>query len=210
MEVKICGLTRVEQAVAIARMGVTAVGIICVPSSPRYVAPAQQQELNHALADYPVWRVGVFAQSPIPEVIEIARTSGFNALQLHGEESPADCQYVREALPQVFLIKAMRVRDAGSLAAIAAYAPWVDRILLDAYDPQHLGGTGLAWDWQMLADQTPSLRWWLAGGVTPENCGAAVAQTQPDGIDVSSGVEVAPGVKDLPRVEQLLQRIQGH
>jgi phosphoribosylanthranilate isomerase len=210
MEVKICGLTRVDQAVAIARLGVTAVGVVCVPQSPRYVAPPRQRELNQALADYPVWRVGVFAQSSLPTIMEAVQAGGFNAVQLHGEESPADCQVLRAALPQILLIKAMRVRSAASLATMADYSPWVDRVLLDAYHPQNLGGTGLAWDWQMVTDLVPPGRWWLAGGVTPENCRAAIAHTQPDGIDVSSGVEIAPGVKDLARVAQLLQQLPGH
>ena len=210
MEVKICGLTRVDQAVAIARMGVTAVGLICVPDSPRYVAPAQQCTLNQALADYPVWRVGVFAQSSLPAIIEAVQGNGFNGVQLHGEESPVDCQVLRETLPEVLLIKAIRVRSAASLATIAAYRPWVDRVLLDAYHPHNLGGTGLALDWQMLRNHGLNGSWWLAGGVTPENCRVAIAQTQPAGIDVSSGVEIAPGVKDLARVAQLLQEVAGH
>ncbi len=210
MEVKICGLTRVDQAVAIARMGVTAVGLVCVPDSPRYVVPAQQRALNQALADYPVWRVGVFAQSPLPRVIEAVQENGFNGVQLHGAESPADCQVLRETLPEVLLIKAIRVRSQASLATITAYRPWVDRVLLDAYHPHNLGGTGLAWDWQMLRNHGLNGSWWLAGGVTPENCRVAIAQTQPAGIDVSSGVEIAPGVKDLARVAQLLQEVAGH
>ena len=210
MEVKICGLTQVSQAVAIAQMGVTAVGLIGVPASPRYVTPAQQWALNRALADYPVWRVGVVANVPVWAVIDMVKTAGFNAVQLHGEESPRDCRILREHLPDLFLIKGMRVRHAESLAQIPAYVPWVDRVLLDAYHPQHLGGVGVPWDWQMLGDQVPKVPWWLAGGITPENCQAAIAQTHPQGIDVSSGVEHAPGIKDLERVTQLLQRIKGH
>lgn len=207
MEVKICGLTQVPQAVAIARMGVTAVGLICVPASPRYVPLSHQQEWNRALANYPVWRVGVFANQPISEVIDQVKMAGFTAVQLHGDESPADCQQLRQALPDHKLIKALRVRSVESLAQVASYLPWVDRVLLDAYHPQHLGGTGQAWDWRILSGKILPGGWWLAGGLTPENCVEAVTQTQPDGIDVASGVEVAPGVKDLRRVEQLLQQI---
>ncbi len=210
MEVKICGLTRVDQAVAIAQLGVTAIGVICVPSSSRYVAPRRQWELNQALAAYPVWRVGVFAQTPIAEVVATVQTAGFNVVQLHGDESPEDCQVLRAALPDRLLIKAIRVRDANSLGQMVTYIPWVDRVLLDAYHPHHFGGTGLPWDWQILTEQMPNWPWWLAGGVTPENCRGAIAQIQPDGIDVSSGVEIAPGVKDLARVAQLLQQLPGH
>jgi phosphoribosylanthranilate isomerase len=209
MEVKICGLTQVAQAVAIAQMGVTAVGVVCVPTSPRYVAPMQQQQLNRALAAYPVWRVGVFAQSPLPEVIAAVQMAGFNGVQLHGEESPAYCQALRTQCPDLFIIKAVRVRDATSLAGMTAYAPWVDRMLLDAYHPDHWGGTGYTWDWQLGTALDPSWRWWLAGGITPENCQTAITQTQPYGIDVSSGVEQTPGVKDIQRVAQLLQRLHG-
>ncbi|MEN9208598.1 MAG: phosphoribosylanthranilate isomerase [Gloeomargarita sp. GMQP_bins_120] len=211
MEVKICGLTDISQAVAIAQIGVTAIGVICVPTSPRYVAPPQQRAINRALAPYPVWRVGVFADIPLNELAESVQRAGFDTVQLHGEESPADCQSLRQALPHLRLIKAIRVRDATSLAQVAAYQPWVDRLLLDAYHPQQLGGTGHTWNWQHLASTVrPGIPWWLAGGLTPENCGQAIHQTQPWGIDVSSGVEIRPGWKDVSKVRQLVAQVANY
>ncbi|MCS7030298.1 MAG: phosphoribosylanthranilate isomerase [Gloeomargarita sp. SKYG116] len=209
MEIKICGLTHISQAIAVAEMGITAVGMICVPTSPRYIPPDQQRAINDALVPYPVWRVGVFANAPVTEVITAVQVSGFDAVQLHGDESPADCQTLRHRLPHVRLIKALRVRSAASLARLPDYEPWVDRLLLDAYHPEQLGGTGHAWDWQHLRSATrPAIPWWLAGGLTPENCLSAIDHTQPHGIDVSSGVELKPGWKDLERVRQLVKQVR--
>ncbi|MCS6783142.1 MAG: phosphoribosylanthranilate isomerase [Gloeomargarita sp. SKYBB_i_bin120] len=209
MEIKICGLTQISQAVAIAQMGVTAIGVICVPRSPRYVPPEQQRAINQALANYPVWRVGVFANAPVPQVIDAVERAGFDTVQLHGDESPADCQSLRQAMPHLRLIKAIRVRHADSLTQATRYQPWVNRLLLDAYHPEQLGGTGHTWDWKYLRSEVlPAIPWWLAGGITPENCEQALAQTQPYGIDVSSGVEMQPGWKDVERVQLLVQRVR--
>ncbi|URR34470.1 phosphoribosylanthranilate isomerase [Thermosynechococcus sp. HN-54] len=204
--VKICGLTLPEQAIAIAQMGVSALGFISVPHSPRYVPAATIAEICRQLPSS-VLTVAVVANLNLDALVNLVTTTGVQAVQLHGNESAAFCQQVRHALPDRVLIKALRVRSAATLAEIPAYAPTVDRILLDAYHPQQLGGTGQPFDWTLLKELQVSCPWWLAGGITPENCRQAIAQTQPQGIDLASGVEIQPGVKDLGRVATLLRNL---
>ncbi|MFN4066111.1 MAG: phosphoribosylanthranilate isomerase [Thermosynechococcus sp.] len=204
--VKICGVTLPEQAIAIAQMGVSALGFISVPHSPRYVPAATIADICRRLPPS-VLTVAVVANLDLAVLANLVTTTGVQALQLHGSESPEFCQQVRCALPNIVLIKALRVRSPATLAEIPAYAPLVDRILLDAYHPQQLGGTGQPFDWTLLQNLQVPCPWWLAGGITPENCRQAIAQTRPDGIDLSSGVESQPGIKDLGRVAALLSTL---
>ncbi len=105
------------------------------------------------------------------------------------------------------LIKAFRIKTAASLQDVAGYLNQVDTLLLDAYHPQMLGGTGHTIDWQDLEQFNPSLPWLLAGGLTPNNINDALSRLKPDGIDLSSGVERSPGDKDLTKVTQLFQQL---
>ncbi|MBD2567250.1 phosphoribosylanthranilate isomerase [Anabaena lutea] len=206
MRVKICGITQPEQSIAIASLGATALGFICVPTSPRYVTIEQIQA---AVAQLPskIDRIGVFANTDITEISQTVVKSGLTGVQLHGDESPEFCYQLRQSLPQVEIIKAMRVRNREHLQTAANYTKFVDTLLLDAYHPQQLGGTGKTLDWQMLQEFSPSCPWFLAGGLTPDNIVDALSQVQPNGIDLSSGVERSPGDKDLDKVALLFQRL---
>ncbi len=207
MRVKICGITQPQQSLAIASLGATALGFICVPSSPRYVTTAQIQA---AVAQLPkhIDRIGVFANLGIPEISQIVADSGLTSVQLHGDESPEFCYQLRQSLPQVEIIKALRIRSVEHLDTALIYKEYVDTLLLDAYHPQQLGGTGKTLDWQILQKFNPGCPWFLAGGLTPENILVALSQTKPDGIDLSSGVEKSPGDKDLDKVALLFARLQ--
>jgi phosphoribosylanthranilate isomerase len=210
MRVKICGITQVEQGRAIARLGASALGFICVEQSPRYVQPEQIRDISEGLLEggYGCDRVGVFANVEMAEIIRVVETGLLNAVQLHGNESPWFCQQVRSVLPTVEIIKALRVRSAETLEWVQHYEQAVDTLLLDAYDPHRLGGTGHAIDWSLLRAFHPSCPWLLAGGLTPENISDALERLTPDGIDLSSGVEIAPGNKDLQKVEQLFKQLR--
>ncbi|MBE9155404.1 phosphoribosylanthranilate isomerase [Nodosilinea sp. LEGE 06152] len=210
MRVKICGITQAEQAITIARHGATHLGFICVPQSPRYLAPAAIANITQALdaAGVVTKTVGVFANAPLAEMAAIARQANLSHIQLHGRESPEHCQQLLSELPGIFLIKAIRVRTAADLLRAETYAPYVDALLLDAYHPQQLGGTGLTLDWDALVSFRPACPWMLAGGLTPENIPTALATLNPDGIDLSSGVEHQPGVKDLVLVKHLFEQLQ--
>ncbi|MEY3297265.1 MAG: hypothetical protein RLZZ597_525 [Cyanobacteriota bacterium] len=210
MQVKICGITQPDQALAIVKMGATDLGFICVAQSPRYVTPAHIATIVERLAAEP-WQggtVGVFANADLDRILDTVRQSGLNTVQLHGSETLEQCQALRQALPQHRLIKAIRVRTTADLDQALAYAPVIDALLLDAYHPDQLGGTGLTLDWQALQAFVPPCPWFLAGGLRPDNVQQALATIHPHGIDLSSGVEIRPGVKDLALVRQLFENLQ--
>ncbi|MCG6134048.1 MAG: phosphoribosylanthranilate isomerase [Nostoc sp. LLA-1] len=207
MRVKICGITQPKQSVAIASLGATALGFICVPTSPRYVTTEQ---IRAAVAPLPknIDKIGVFANLSISEIVQIVIDSGLTGVQLHGDESPEFCYQLRQSLPKIEIIKAVRVRSLEQLNQVSNYIKYVDTLLLDAYHPQQLGGTGQTLDWQMLQQFKPSCPWLLAGGLTPDNVVDALNQVQPDGIDLSSGVELEPGDKDLDKVALLFEKLR--
>ena len=145
------------------------------------------------------------------ELDALAPAGGHQVVQLHGGETPRRCRELRQALGGgVALWKALRIRDPEDLQQAAAYAGVVDALLLDAWVPDQLGGTGhrIPTDW--LEAFRPALPWWLAGGLTPARVPQALqalAAAPPDGLDVSSGVERAPGDKDLEQVERLVAAV---
>lgn len=207
MRIKICGITQPAQGCAIATMGATALGFICVPASPRYVTPAQVRAVVEQLPEN-IDRIGVFASTSCEEIEETVASSGLNAVQLHGDESPEFCYHLRSVLPNVEIIKALRVRSSLALEQADVYTTCVDTLLLDAYHPQQLGGTGKTLDWANLQQFQPGCPWLLAGGLTPDNVLDALHQVRPNGIDLSSGVERAPGDKDLTKVAQLFEQLR--
>jgi phosphoribosylanthranilate isomerase len=206
MRVKICGITQPQQSVAIASLGATALGFICVPTSPRYVTTSQ---IWAAVAPLPenIDKIGVFANANIPEINQTVVDSGLTGVQLHGDESPEFCYQLRQFLPNVEIIKALRINSLEHLDIAANYSQYTDTLLLDAYHPQQLGGTGKTLDWTMLEQFSPSCPWFLAGGLTPDNIVEALSQINPSGIDLSSGVERTPGDKDLDKVAKLFERL---
>ena len=207
---KVCGLRQPPQAAAVARLGADAIGVIAVPSSPRWLEPAERGPLFAAVAAASPACLGVLvvADPDDAQLPELGPGQGHRVLQLHGAETVERCRQLRQALgPELLLWKALRIRCPEDLAQAEAYAGCVDALLLDAWVPDQLGGTGhrIPIDW--LQGFRPALPWWLAGGLNPERLAPALnglAAAPPDGVDVSSGVERAPGDKDLDRVAALL------
>lgn len=215
LQVKICGITSVAQGKAIAELGASALGYICVQKSPRYIAAEAIAPITTAVrAHFPdVQHFGVFANAPLSEMVRTAHTAGLTTLQLHGDETPALCQLLKDALtesalPKIQLVKAFRIRTAQDFGTALSYQPYVDMLLLDAYHPDQLGGTGKTLDWQTLKNFSPTKPWFLAGGLTPANVSQALGQLSPNGIDLSSGVERSPGDKDLEKVRQLFKAVR--
>ena len=207
MRIKICGITRPEQGKAIATLGATALGFICVTASPRYVTQAQILAVVEQLPEN-VDKIGVFANAKWKEICHTVTASGLNGVQLHGDESPKFCHQLRQLLPNTEIIKALRVESSEALDSAVVYSEWVDTLLLDAYHPQQMGGTGKTLDWTKLNQFHPDCPWLLAGGLTSENVLEALSQVNPSGIDLSSGVERAPGDKDLEKVAQLFEQLK--
>lgn len=210
MRVKICGITNFDQARAVAQCGATDLGFICVAKSARYIAPEALTGITQALlqAEIQVGTVGVFVNTPMEAVGQIARQSHLKTVQLHSQETLEDCQRFRQLWPGVEIIKAIRVRGEPDLELADRYAPWVDALLLDAYHPHHHGGTGQTLEWEILKTFRPACPWFLAGGLTPKNVQTALIQLFPQGIDLSSGVEDRPGVKNLTLVRDLFRQLQ--
>jgi phosphoribosylanthranilate isomerase len=207
MRIKICGITTIEQGTAIANLGATDLGFICVPSSPRYLNLTQLVPIVSELAEV-ANTVGVFADFSVATIAHVVGLTNLDTVQLHGTESVEFCQELRQALPTTEIVKAWRVKSSSDLATIQSYSSFVDVLLLDAYHPDALGGTGQTLDWQQLLAFKPTIPWLLAGGLTPDNICTALSQLQPDGIDLSSGVEVSPGQKDLESVDRLFANLR--
>ncbi|MDP9441100.1 MAG: phosphoribosylanthranilate isomerase [Actinomycetota bacterium] len=189
MFVKICGTTSEEDALLAVAMGADAVGFIFAPS-PRQVAPAVAADIAKRLPPEVV-TVGVFRDHSPQRIVEIMETSGLRAAQLHGREKPEEAAWVRRRVRMV--IKAFAAGDA-EVANAKNYG--ADVTLLDAPNP----GTGQVFDWRLAEGVPPGQRLLLAGGLTPENVADAIAQVNPWGVDVVSGVEATPGKKDPRRL----------
>ncbi|MEG3850660.1 phosphoribosylanthranilate isomerase [Microcoleus sp. herbarium19] len=210
MRVKICGITKAEQAIAIARLGAQSLGFICVQASPRYVSPQTIRLIVEQLPEN-VDRIGVFANSTIDNICQVVAESNLTGAQLHGDETAQYCRRLRELLPGIEIIKALRVRNCETLESAAVYSVGVDTLLLDAYHPDQLGGTGKTLDWQMLAEFKPQCPWLLAGGLRPDNLLRAIGSLSDNnfsGVDLSSGVEISPGDKDLTLVAKLFEQLK--
>ncbi|MBE9030757.1 phosphoribosylanthranilate isomerase [filamentous cyanobacterium LEGE 11480] len=208
MRVKICGITRPDQGATIAALGANALGFICVQQSPRFVDAIQIQQIQQQLPPS-IARIGVFMDTDVETIAQVVKIGGLTAVQLHGGESVEDCQAIRDRLPQIELIKALRIRRTWELEMAADYTPAVDWLLLDAYHPEMGGGTGKTLNWESLQSFKPDKPWFLAGGLRPDNIKQALKLIQPDGIDLSSGVEITPGEKDLVAVQSLFAHING-
>jgi phosphoribosylanthranilate isomerase len=206
--VKICGITNLEDARAAAAAGADLLGFIFYPKSPRYVPPEAVREIVSDLraeTDGGVPRlVGVFVDEASDTVLLTQRCCGLDLVQLHGRESPQTVSQLAAA--GVGVIKAFRVRDAGSLSAMAHYRPTA--FLLDTYVGGQPGGTGRTFNWKLALGAKEHGRVVLAGGLTPGNVARAVRQVQPWAVDVSSGVEASPGRKDHDLVYRFVANVR--
>ena len=197
MIAKVCGITRLTDALHAVRHGASALGFVFWPHSPRCVTAERAASIIRELPGT-VTAVGVFVNQPVDEIARTAAASGITTIQLHGDEPPAYADAL--AWP---VWRALPLASAnGTLSA------WSEDtvILLDAHDPVKRGGTGQPIDWAAAAALAAARRVILAGGLTPENVGEAVRTVHPYGVDVSSGVEEAPGVKDFDKVARFLER----
>lgn len=205
---KICGLRRSEQALAIAALGVDAIGVIGVPSSPRYLDRSGRAALFQDLGTaFPgCRRVLVVADPAESDMEDLQPLRGHDVLQLHGGETPERCAELRASLG-LEIWKALRIRSQEDLQRAAEYEGSVDAVLLDAWTADQLGGTGRRLPLEWLEGFSTPMPWWLAGGVNPEVVAEILQRLRPDGLDVSSGVENAPGDKNLGRVKELALKL---
>jgi phosphoribosylanthranilate isomerase len=199
--VKICGVTRVEDALEASRHGAHAIGLVFYRPSPRYVQPEVAAEIVRALPPF-VTPVGLFVDADESEVREVAARSGIRLLQFHGAEPPAYCG--RFALPYM---KAVRVRPGVDLLQYAREFAGARALLLDAFQEGLHGGTGAVFDWNLIPPALP-LPVVLSGGLTPENVSDAIRRVQPYAVDVSSGVEAEKGIKDAAKIAAFIEGVR--
>ncbi|WP_372622422.1 phosphoribosylanthranilate isomerase [Falsiroseomonas sp.] len=202
MLVKICGINDPAAMEAAAAAGADLVGLVFFPPSPRAVTPEQAAALARSEAGAGPGKVGLFVDPTDADIVAVLAALPLDLIQLHGEETPERCAAVRKrfGLP---VMKALGIASAADLDRLAAYAPAVDRFLLDAKAPPGAplpGGNAAPFDWTLTAGRAIPRPWLLAGGLTPENVVQAIAAAGATGVDVSSGVERARGVKDPARI----------
>lgn len=197
MIVKICGITRPEDAEAAVARGASALGFVFWPGSPRYIDPYRAREIIARVPPF-VTTVGVFVNQPEGEVNDVVSVARLGAVQLHGQEGPAYAAGMGRPV-----IKAVSRLGPGMVDI------WPDHVtlLVDADDPVRHGGTGRRADWAAAALLSRRRRVVLAGGLDPSNVLAAVAEVRPFGIDVSSGVESRPGIKDPLKMTALFEAL---
>jgi phosphoribosylanthranilate isomerase len=196
MFVKICGVTRVEDAMAAADAGASAIGFVFWPDSPRFIDPFRARAIARALPPF-VTPVGLFVNQPRDYIRGVTSLVRLGAVQLHGDETPEFAASIRVPVVKALPVDRARAWPAGTT------------LLLDAHDPVQRGGTGRTIDWAGAAEIAAARRVLLAGGLTPDNVADAIARVRPFGIDVSSGVERAPGVKDHRRITALFEAVHG-
>lgn len=198
---KICGITRIEDALLAIAAGADALGFVFYPPSPRAITVAQAQVIIAALPPF-VTTVGLFVNIGRRELNELLSVLPLDLLQFHGDETPADCAGYQRPY-----IKALRVKPGDDIAQLAAPYAQASGILLDTFVPGVPGGTGAAFDWSLVPPDfsKPII---LAGGLTAENVFAAIEQVQPYAVDVSGGVEASKGIKDSLKVELFLREVR--
>ena len=197
---KICGITRLEDARLAFDLGAAALGFICYAKSPRYIAPAAIEGIIEALPKTRALRlVGVFVNEDPDVIRDVARRTGMDTIQLHGEETIEECR----ALHDLILWKAIRLHSADQFVTIQAFTPYVEAFLFDAAVAGQYGGTGHLVNWELL-DQAPRhTPIVIAGGLNAENALAAWRRFQPLALDLSSGIETSPGIKDADKLKRL-------
>jgi phosphoribosylanthranilate isomerase len=202
-KIKICGITKKDQALEIAHLGIDALGFIFYPKSPRYIDPDDARKIIQVLPPF-VKTIGVFVDEPFDQIIKSVRQSSIDLVQLHGSETPEYCHHLSKA--RVPWIKAFRVKDSFDPEILKKYPG--KHFLLDAWSDDAYGGTGKTIDWEKIKPLFQENNLILAGGLNPENVVTAVNTTHPHGIDVSSGVENKPGDKSMTKIKALLQNLQ--
>ncbi len=199
--VKVCGITRREDAEAAVQCGADAIGFVFWPHSARYIDADSARRIVEVIPPF-VCTVGVYVDPDAVWVEQTARAAKLNLLQFHGDESPEFCNQFSQPY-----IKAIRVKPDTDLLQYAARYRTAKGLLLDTYAANMPGGTGHVFDWQLIPQQLP-LPLILSGGLNPDNVTDAIKQTKPWAVDVSSGVEASKGIKDKKKIIAFMQGVK--
>lgn len=198
---KICGITRPEDGVAAAQLGVDAIGLVFYARSKRCVDVVQAKSIVQALPPF-VSVVALFVNETAEKINEILAQVPIDVLQFHGDEEASFCRQFHRPY-----LKAIRVREADDVVKAFSDYPDARAILLDAFVEGEYGGTGKSFDWQSLPEKLDG-QWILAGGLNPENVTTAIAQTGARFVDVSGGVEESAGIKSFEKMKAFLEAIE--
>ncbi|WP_372971269.1 phosphoribosylanthranilate isomerase [Marinobacter sp.] len=198
--VKICGVTRKQDAVAAAWAGADAIGFVFYEPSPRYVTPDAARDLVNALPAF-VSATGLFVNPEAQFVESVLSQVPLDLLQFHGDETPEFCDSFG-----MRWIKAVRVRQSSDIADAFRDYCHASGLLVDAWDPDKYGGTGQAFNWSLIPESRP-LPLILAGGLASDNVSRAVAQVRPWAVDVSGGVERSKGIKDVEKITDFINEV---
>ena len=202
MKVKICGIRRAEDIEIVNKYLPDFIGFIFVPASKRYVEPSVVAEFKKNL-DPRIKTVGVFVNESIEKIREIKKICSLDVIQLHGEETPQFCEELGGRI-----WKAIRVKDEDCVEILDTYAEYTELLLLDTYVDGTHGGTGQAFDWDLIEFFSADYNIGLAGGITRENVLKAKKKVEPELIDVASGSETN-GIKDEEKIKDIIQIIRG-
>ncbi len=211
--VKICGITRAEDAFAVAGAGADLIGFVFYEKSPRYIEPLEAGRISTAVTGpWPhIERVGVFVDAPVTGILTAIKAARLTMIQLHGSESPGQVEEFREALERagfgsVAIIKAFRIRDAADIEGSLSYD--ADYLLFDAFIEGEPGGTGKQFNWELLEGFSAMERLFLSGGIGPENVAEAIRRCHPFGIDASSSMEAEKGIKDKKKIDEFMKQVR--
>jgi phosphoribosylanthranilate isomerase len=202
MNVKICGITEIEDALSAVNLGADALGFIFAPS-PRQIPMKKARHIINAIPPF-IKTVGVFVNQEAAAIREHINCCGLDLVQLHGDESPEFC---RALMP--YTIKAFRIKDESSLPLYSAYKANVRALLLDTYAKDKVGGTGKTFDWQLAVKiKETGIPVILSGGLGPSNIEEAIRVVRPYAVDVNSGVEQRPGKKSYVLMKELMDKVK--
>ena len=207
--IKICGITSIEQALKIAELGVDAIGVISVKESPRYVSPSKKEAIfNNLKKSYPkIKRVSVIKNYPL-EMLSRKFIETENVIQLHGDEDIEYCKIIKKEIPQVEIWKAFRIKGIEDFEKIELFSNFIDFILLDSWNKDTYGGSGIRIKPEYLKELNFRKPWLLAGGISIDWIEQIKKNIKPDGIDISSSIESSPGIKDIEQTKKLIKLIK--
>ncbi len=201
-EIKICGLTDPDQALACAEMGIQAIGLVFYPKSKRCVSTGKALQISRALPET-VQTIGVFVNETADAILEIAEKSELTGVQLHGQEPPEVIQKLEAN--GLTVIKGLYLKGEPSITEVAQYE--ADAYLIECAKGILPGGNAMAWNWQEASGFGDKHAFILAGGLEPENVSTAIEDARPHAVDVSSGVEISPGNKDVNKVRAFVDAV---
>jgi phosphoribosylanthranilate isomerase len=211
MKIKVCGITSIEEALALSKAGVNYIGFIFYPSSKRYVLDKLSLAQIKNLQMPGVFKVGVFVNEPMAEVISLATDAGLDMVQLHGDETPNYCKEIANQFP---VIKAFRISEKDDVAyKISEFMEEVDYLLFDTASTGY-GGSGISFDWSKLANATQQKPYFLSGGIGPDDVSKITSFVKSDAagnciaVDLNSKFETAPGQKNIALLNSFIPTIK--